>query len=100
MAAIDQPNDNFQPSGGDGPAELIRTYIAESFVLDEDELGPDTSLIDSGILDSTGVVEVVSYLEDTFGIELDDDDLVAENLDSVSRMARFVEAKRAGSAGS
>lgn len=76
-------------------AELIRRYIAESFVLDDDELAPDTSLIDSGIIDSTGVVEIVSYLEDTFGIELDDEDLVAENLDSVSRLARFVEVKRA-----
>jgi acyl carrier protein len=76
-------------------SELIRRYIAESFVLDDDELEPDTSLIDSGIIDSTGVVEIVSYLEDTFGIELADEDLVAENLDSVSRLARFVETKRA-----
>ena len=76
----------------DEVAKMIQGYIAESFVLDDDELSPETSLIESGIVDSTGIVEIVSFLEETFEIELDDDELVAENLDSVSRLTRFVGA--------
>ena len=92
MAGSERP----QPERDDIEAsEVIRRFIADSFVLEDDELGPDTSLIDSGIIDSTGVVEIVSFIEDTFDIELDDEDLVAENLDSISRLAKFVDAKRA-----
>jgi acyl carrier protein len=57
-------------------------------------------LIDTGIVDSTGVVEIVTYLEETFRIEVDDDDLVPENLDSVSRLAAFVDRKCAVAVGS
>jgi acyl carrier protein len=83
----------------DEVAKTIHGYIAESFVLDDDELGPETSLIESGIVDSTGIVEIVSFLEETFEIEFDDEELVAANLDSVSRLTRFVGNKlRAGAA--
>jgi acyl carrier protein len=98
MTAAEQHLENQSASEHAVPVQAaltIQRYIAESFVLDEDELLPNTSLIDSGIIDSTGVIEIVSFLEETFGIEVDDVDLVADNLDSVSRLARFVEAKRA-----
>ena len=79
------------------PRELtsaIRQYVIDDFLLDEGELDDDTSLLESGIIDSTGAMEIVSFLETTFGIEVDDEDLVADNLDSVARLTRFVAGKQ------
>jgi acyl carrier protein len=76
----------------------IRQYIIDDFLLDEGELDDDTSLLESGIIDSTGAMEIVSFLETTFGIEVDDEDLVADNLDSVARLTRFVAGKQSAPA--
>jgi acyl carrier protein len=76
------------------PAATIRAFLVDSFLLGEDDgFGNDESLLDAGVIDSTGVMEVVSFLEETFGIAVDDDDLVADNLDSVDRLAAFVARK-------
>jgi acyl carrier protein len=76
---------------------VIRAYIVDSFLLgDGDGLADGDSLIESGALDSTGVVEVVTFLEETFRIEVADDDLVPENLDSIERLTDFVQRKREG----
>jgi acyl carrier protein len=72
----------------------IRAFLTEDFLLADDEFDDDTSLIGSGIIDSTGAMEVVAYLEETFGIEVADEDLVADNLDSVARLTRYVSTKR------
>jgi acyl carrier protein len=72
----------------------IRTFLAENFLLDDDEIDDETSLIGSGIIDSTGAMEVVAYLEETFEIEVADEDLVADNLDSIARLTRYVGMKR------
>jgi acyl carrier protein len=82
------------PDPGD-PAALIHAYIVDSFLLGADDLDDDDSLIGAGIVDSTGVMEIVEHLEATFGIEIDDDDLVQDNLDSVKRLVAFVARKRA-----
>jgi acyl carrier protein len=77
-------------------AGRVRTFLVDSFLLgDDDGFANDESLLDSGIVDSTGVMEVVSFLEETFAIAVDDDELVAENLDSVDRLAAFVRRKTA-----
>jgi acyl carrier protein len=77
-------------------AQRVRTFLVDSFLLgDDDGFANDESLLDSGIVDSTGVMEVVSFLEESFGIAVDDDELVAENLDSVDRLAAFVQRKLA-----
>ena len=86
------------PMTPDELASTIRSYIIEDFLLDEGELDDETSLLESGIIDSTGAMEIVAFLEATFGIEIDDDDLVAENLDSVGRLRRFVQTKLAAPA--
>jgi acyl carrier protein len=76
------------------PGATIRAFLVDSFLLgDDDGFDNDVSLLDSGIIDSTGVMEVVAFLEETYGIEVADDELVADNLDSVSRLARFVVRK-------
>jgi acyl carrier protein len=82
--------------GGGGVAERIRAYLVDSFLLGDDGGFDDAeSLIEAGIVDSTGVMEVVTFLEESFVIEVADDDLVADNLDSVERLAAFVGRKLA-----
>lgn len=59
----------------------------------EDEIGREDSFLDVGIIDSTGVMELVEFLEKRFEIELDDDEIIPENLDSIERIIKFVEGK-------
>ena len=71
--------------------EKIRAFIVENFYVPEScELRDDTPLIESGIVDSTGVLEVVAFLEKTFGIEIPDGDMLPANLDTIHRMASYV----------
>jgi acyl carrier protein len=73
----------------------IRQFITGNFYVAADaDLADDASLLDHGIIDSTGVLEVIAFLEDTFGIEVADEELIPENLDSIGRIAAFVERKR------
>ena len=73
----------------------VRTYIIERFLFGQggDALSNDESFLGSGIVDSTGVLEVVMFLEERFGIKVQDEELVPDNLDSLARIARFVERK-------
>ncbi len=81
--------------GSAGVAAQVRAFLVDSFLLgDDDGFANDESLLDAGIVDSTGVMEVVTFLEDTYSIAIDDDELVADNLDSVDRLAAFVVRKR------
>ena len=74
----------------------IRAYIVENFLLGQDNgVRDDESLLGAGIVDSTGVLELVGFLEKTFRIELQDEDLVPENLDSIRNLASFVDRKLA-----
>jgi acyl carrier protein len=75
--------------------EKIRQFIIETFLFDTDEaaLDDDVSLLDLGIIDSTGVLELVAFLEEEFGIEVKDEELVPENLDSISNLAAYIEKK-------
>jgi acyl carrier protein len=83
----------------DAPMEQqLREFLAGNFFLGDDPSALDgsTSLIEAGVIDSTGVLELVGFLEETFEIRIDDEDLVPENLDSIDNIVRFVERKRAG----
>lgn len=73
----------------------IRRYILENFLFTDDEnaLRDDTSFLEEGIVDSTGVLELVMFVEETFGIEVADEEIVPENFDSVNQLARYVRAK-------
>jgi len=73
----------------------IRDFVRENFLFgDESEtLEDDTSFLEQGFIDSTGVLELVTFLEQRFGIEIADDELVPENLDSIRRVVAFVESK-------
>ncbi len=74
----------------------IRSFVEQNFyVADGDRLSDETSLIRTGIVDSTGVLEIIGFLETEFGIEVDDRDAVPANLDSIARIAAFVARKTA-----
>ncbi len=74
----------------------IRAFLATNFFLGDDPAGisGSSSLIDAGIIDSTGVLELVGFLEETFEIRIEDADLIPENLDSIDNIVGFVERKR------
>jgi acyl carrier protein len=75
----------------------IRAFLTETFFLGDDAAGLDgaSSLIDSGIIDSTGVLELVGFLEERYSIRITDEELVPENLDSIDHIVGFVSRKRA-----
>ena len=75
----------------------IRQYILENLMFSDDpsQLPDDVSLLDRGIIDSTGVLEVVMFIEEAFGVKVRDSDLLPENFDSVARIANFVVRLRA-----
>ena len=75
--------------------EKIRNYILENFLFtgDQSELSNDTSLLEKGILDSTGIMELVFFLEDEVGVKVDDDEMVPENLDSVDNILAYLKRK-------
>jgi acyl carrier protein len=75
----------------------IRQFIIDNFLFeDSNTLGETTSFLESGIMDSTGVLELVTFIEDSFDITVADEDLIPENLDSIGRVAQYVEKKRNG----
>jgi acyl carrier protein len=76
--------------------DQLRAFILESFyVSDPGELTDDLSLIDSGIVDSTGMLDVILFIEETFEIQVSDSETVPENLETISRIAAFVTRKQA-----
>lgn len=76
----------------------LRQYVVENFLFGQDanRLGNGDSFLETGILDSTGMLEVVSFLEETWGIKVEDEELVPENLDSIDNLAEYVRRKLQG----
>jgi acyl carrier protein len=78
-------------------AATIRRFIIENFLFnDSNTLADDTPFLESGTMDSTGVLELVSFIEESFDIAVADEDLIPENLDSIGRVAAYIERKRSG----
>jgi acyl carrier protein len=73
----------------------IRKYILEDFLYAQDEtcLQDTDSFLEEGIVDSTGILELVMFVEETFGVQVEDEDIVPEHFDSVERLARYVRRK-------
>jgi len=76
--------------------ERIQMFILENYLFTSDTgaLGVDDSLLGRGIVDSTGMLEIIMFIEEQLGVTVMDEEMVPENLDSVSRIAAFVESKR------
>lgn len=76
--------------------ERIQLFILENYLFTSDPaaLGVDDSLLGRGIVDSTGMLEIIMFIEEQLGVTVNDEEMVPENLDSVSRITAFVESKR------
>lgn len=73
----------------------LRNFIVTNFMFGEDQgLRNDDSLLDKEVIDSTGVLELVLHLEETYGIDVGDNELIPEHLDSVDNLVRFVTWKQ------
>lgn len=76
----------------------IKSYIAQNLLFSGDEFkySNDVSFLEEGIVDSLGVMELVSFVEDHFGVTVDDQEITPDNFDSVSKLAAYVQGKLNG----
>ena len=73
---------------------VLRQFIKENFLFGQDLTFADhDSLLELGVVDSTGVLELVTFIEDRYQITIEDEELVPENLDSIENLVKFIEAK-------
>ncbi len=76
-------------------AAALREFIKENFLFGADEPFADgDSLLEAGIIDSTGVLELIMHLEDQYGMTVDDSELLPENLDSIDNLVGFIARKQ------
>ena len=74
--------------------DKIRAFIVENFLYGNDgKLKDETSFLEEGILDSTGVLELVAFIEENYNFKIEDEELIPENLDSIKNISRFIEEK-------
>ncbi len=72
----------------------VREFVVENFLFgDGESLEDDTSFMEEGIIDSTGILELVFFLEETFSLSVEDDELVPDNMDSLQNIARYIGRK-------
>lgn len=76
----------------------VRQFIRDNFLFREDigSFADEDSFLDAGIIDSTGVLELISFLEGEFSIEVADQEMVPENFDSVARIVAYLRRKLSG----
>ena len=74
--------------------ETVKNFVIENFLFgDSSQLEDDMSFLESGIIDSTGILELIGFLEETYNIKVEDEELVPENLDSIKSVVEFLERK-------
>ena len=74
--------------------DTVRHFVVENFLFgDGESLKKDTSFLEGGIIDSTGILELVMFLEETYRIKIEDDELIPENLDNLRNIAQFLQRK-------
>ncbi|HET9028410.1 MAG TPA: acyl carrier protein [Trueperaceae bacterium] len=78
----------------------VRQFLADNFILDDGGtgLGADDSLTQAGVLDSMGVLELIMFVQERFGVSIPDEDTLPENLDSVSRIVNYISKRLAAEA--
>jgi acyl carrier protein len=79
--------------------QQLRRFVVDNFLFGQagDGLANDDSFLDHGIVDSTGVMELVAFLEEKYGITIEDQELIPDNLDSINKLVKFLERKLQGS---
>ena len=76
--------------------EKLRQFILNNFVKDKGGvLEDDTSLTDEGLIDSTGVLEIAAFIEDVFGITIEDEEIIPANFESVDSLFNYIQSKQA-----
>lgn len=75
--------------------QTLRSFVSDNFLFGQgtDSFADDDSFLESGIIDSTGVLELVTFLESEYKVSIADDELVPDNLDSINRLVEFIERK-------
>ncbi|OPL15865.1 MAG: acyl carrier protein [delta proteobacterium ML8_D] len=73
----------------------IRQFIIDNFLMGQDsnDLKDDSSFLEEGVIDSTGVLELVGFLEENYNIKVEDEELIPENLDSIKNIRAYIERK-------
>lgn len=80
-------------------AKEVRDFVVSNFLFGEaGSLTDDTSFLESGVIDSTGMLELIMFLENTCEVRVEPEEMVPENLDSVNRVAQFLSRKKGGTA--
>ena len=74
--------------------KIVRTFLFDNYMI-EDDLDNDDSFLEKGIIDSTGILELIVFLEETFNIEVEDEEVIPENLDSVNKIDSYINCKQA-----
>lgn len=78
--------------------KTIRAFVIDNYLFGEEGcLENDDSFMETGIIDSTGILELVRFLESTYGIKVADEELIPDNLDSVNKIVSFIHMKQAPS---
>ncbi|MCJ8502108.1 acyl carrier protein [Desulfatitalea alkaliphila] len=76
--------------------QTIKTFIVNNFTFGDETMVTDTdSFLETGIIDSTGILELVEFIEKEFFITIEDDELIPENLESIDKIEQFLQRKRA-----
>ena len=75
---------------------VVRSFIGSNFYLSDKfkQLDPDLSLMDTGIVDSTGILEVIEFLEEKFEITIENSEIIPQNLDTISNIDKFIRRKK------
>jgi len=79
----------------DSIRQQLRSFILENYLFTDDQsaLSDDSSFLDGGILDSMGILELIDYLDETFSIKVEGDELIPDNLDSINNLMAFIGSK-------
>lgn len=75
-------------------AAQVKAYIEETFLFGKGELGEDTRLIEEHIIDSTGILEIIGFIERTFHVRIEDEEMVPDNFDSLRSIVAYLERKK------
>ena len=74
--------------------DKVREFVIEELLYgDGDRLTDETSFYETGLIDSTGILEIISFLEETFNITIEDEELIPENLETIQKIDRYLKRK-------
>lgn len=82
------------------PVDIIKDFIINNFLFgSEEELSNNVNLFEKGIIDSTGIIELISFLEENFKISIEDEELIMDNFSTLNNIKEFLQKKTALKAG-